>query len=522
MHDHGVRFALTAEYEHRDVVELRRLAGELLYPAQHDLDGVAGAAVRSDQQVLAHPVIAEFLVVWIGRLRYPVGVEDQLAVRRDLRLAVIVGQPIEHRQRHAAGERQQLRLSGSDQHRRVVAAVGVAQGAVATVENPVENGYEDILAGSVGERVVDPFQALARSVLHKARGGADHGARDRHEQRCGHPLADHVADDDADAMLVERKEVVEIAAHFPGGKHGGMNVRALGIEAVAGQERSLYAGGDLQVVLQRQICGLRAQRLLQFRHQLAQAFLLHPDAIGHFLERLPHHLQVAGDLDLGLHLRLLARPRVGGCLDLRQFLEDVLPLFRFERGRQARHFAADEPFLLALAAGGAAPMAAQGERLVAKRVDRLGDARQFVVAVLAADLDGGLRIAAGQRVEHLHAVGQRRQRPAQVVGQPGQRYQQEAADRQERDQAHLPLSGVRRAHVAYGHHAGNQIAHLRFQREGGEREHAVVDAQYLIVALAQPRLGAHGIPYHRVGTRQQPPAPVHDQGLGPGICLQIA
>ena len=519
--DDSIGHARAAEHQHRDVVELRRFADELLHRSQHGLDRVEGTALGAGQQVGLHPLVAELLFLPVGRLRHAVGIDEQLAVRRDFDLSDVIGESVEHRQRHAAGQRQPLRAPRSYQDGRVVAAVGIHQAAVALIEDAVEDGDEQVGARRVDERFVHHFQTLAGAVLDVAGGGADHGAGHRHEQRGGYALARHVADDDADAVVVEGEEVVEVAPHLLGRVHGRVNVRAAGVEGLAGQKRALHPGRDLQVVLQGHVGGLGAQRLLQLRYQGPQAFLLPAHAVGHLLEREAHHLQVAGGVLIGGRVAARFRARRRGSFDLGEIGEYVLALLLVQGGREAGHLAADEPFLLALAARRPAAVPPQRDGLGAEGVDRLGDARQLVVAAPFSHLDHGLRVAVGERVQHAHPVGKGRQRPPQVVGQPQQRQQQEAADRGERDQAYPALLGVRGAHVADGDHLRHQMAQFRFQRKAGQRPHAAAVARLLGGAFAEPRGAANRVPHLRGGAHQQAPAPVHDQGLGAGIFLQL-
>ena len=351
-----------------------------------------------------------------------------------------------------------------------MAAVGVHEAAVANVVHAVEDGHEHVPAGGLDQGVVDHPQALARSVFHLPGGCADDRACDGHEHRRRHALAGDIADDDADAVLVQEEEVVEIAADFLGGMHGGLDLDARRLEAFAGKERTLHAAGDLQVALQGHVGGLGAQRLLQLGHQGRQALLLAAYPAGHLLEGQSDHLQFVAAFVVSGPVGIR---RAAGSLDFGKVPEDVPTLLLVQRVGKARHLAVDEAFLLAPAKQRPAAMPAQRQRLRPERVHGTGDPRHLVVALLFTHRHGRLRVAARERVQHDDAVRQARERAPQIEREADQRHEHESRSRQGGDQTDPPLVGVDGAHVLDRHHARHQVAELRIQRERGARKHLV-------------------------------------------------
>ena len=509
---------LAAEDDHGDVVELSRLAGELLDRSQHHLQRVAGAAAGAVPEALLHALVAVLLLGHVGRFGDAVGIDEQLAAGRHAHRRFVIGEPVEHGQRDAPGQRDPFDAVARDQGRRVVAAVGIEKTPVAHVVHAVEDRHEHVPGGGLDQGVVDDPQALAGAVLHLPGGGADDRARDRHEHRRRHALAGDVADDDADAVLVQPEEVVEVAADLLGGMHGGLDLDARRLEALAGQERALHPAGDLQIALQGHVRGLGAQRFLELRHQRRQALLLPADPAGHLPEGQSDHLQLVAAVIVAGRVHLHRGRRR---LHLGKVVEDVAPLLLVQGVGKACHLALNEPLLLAPAQQRPAAVPAQCQRLHTERVHGAGDARHLVVRLLLADRNGRLRVAAGERVQHHDAVGQTGQRAAKVEGEPDQRCEHESRSRQSGDQADPPLIGVDGAHVLHRDHARNQVAELGFERKRGVREHLVARAHRLRRASGQPSRLADELPDLRIGPHQQAAPPVHDQRLRPGVLLQL-
>lgn len=112
------------------------------------------------------------------------------------------------------------------------------------------------------------------------RGGAQQSARDGHEQRCGNSFAADIAHDEPQTIGIQQKEVEQIAAHFLGRGHGGMQLEVVAIREgrkLAGKHGALDHGGMLQ------LAGADPLRLLHF----GQAGILdaHRGHVGHDREQ---------------------------------------------------------------------------------------------------------------------------------------------------------------------------------------------------------------------------------------------
>ena len=117
------------------------------------------------------------------------------------------------------------------------------------------------------EVLVDALEHLARIEQPLGR-GAQHGARRRHHERCGYALVGDVADHEADLPVVQRDEVVEVAAHLAGRAVVGVDLPAGEVGQRARQEVLLDQLGDLQLLLE----ALAAADLgLLLAHELADA-----------------------------------------------------------------------------------------------------------------------------------------------------------------------------------------------------------------------------------------------------------
>ena len=76
--------------------------------------------------------------------------------------------------------------------------------------------------------------------------GPEQRTHGRHEQRRGHALADHVADDDAEPA-VEVDQVVEIAAQFERAVVTRTHIEALETRCFGGEHAALHIGGETHV-----------------------------------------------------------------------------------------------------------------------------------------------------------------------------------------------------------------------------------------------------------------------------------
>ena len=74
----------------------------------------------------------------------------------------------------------------------------------------------------------------------------DQGGRQHHEKGSGNALAGYVADDQAQVILINQEEVIQVAADLPGRGHGGIEIELMSVRERRenlGQEAGLDPGG---------------------------------------------------------------------------------------------------------------------------------------------------------------------------------------------------------------------------------------------------------------------------------------
>src|SRR5262245_4814258 len=129
-----------------------------------------------------------------------------------------VGKAIDRAERRAAAVREapDESLAARQEVWRLVTSVAVLEETRARVEDAGEHGDEEafgVVARDLGVGLAHDRLELARLPQRRA---LVERLADRHEEAARHPLAGHVADQEEDAVAVERKEIVEITADFTG------------------------------------------------------------------------------------------------------------------------------------------------------------------------------------------------------------------------------------------------------------------------------------------------------------------
>ena len=148
-----------------------------------------------------------------------------------------------------------------------MAGVGEAQPAGRGVEHAVQAGDEHVLGDVRAQVLVHALEHLAR-VAEPLGGGAQHRAGRGHHERRRHALVGDVADHDPDPAVVERDEVVEVAADLARRPVVRVDLPARQVRQRARQEVLLDQLRDLQLLLQ----ALAAADLdLLLAHELADA-----------------------------------------------------------------------------------------------------------------------------------------------------------------------------------------------------------------------------------------------------------
>src|SRR4029453_16458573 len=163
-----------------------------------------------------------------------------------------VGKAIDRAERRTAAVREapDEPLAARHEVRRLVTGVAVLEETPARVEGPCQHGDEEsfgVLARDLGVGLAHYRLDLARLPQRRA---LVERLADGHEEAARHPLAGHVADQEENAVAVEREEVIEIAAYLTGWLEKRIEVEARVARKDRGRLRQaahLDAAGRLQL-----------------------------------------------------------------------------------------------------------------------------------------------------------------------------------------------------------------------------------------------------------------------------------
>ena len=149
----------------------------------------------------------------------------------------------------AAFDAHQLAARLAPDERRQVAGVGQRHLLGLHVERQIDPGDEDVVLLALEHRLVDARDGARRRRLGQRRHAQV--ARDaRHQERRRHALARDVADEDADALVIEPEQIVEVAADRIGRPILGDELDPLHRRQLPRQERLLDLLGEQQILLQ--------------------------------------------------------------------------------------------------------------------------------------------------------------------------------------------------------------------------------------------------------------------------------
>ncbi len=105
----------------------------------------------------------------------------------------------------------------------VVAGIGVFEHTGTGVQNAVKKRCKHAWSVPIDKRLIQVSQTLTRGGV-AIRSGPQDRLGDRHEQRRGNAFAADVAHHEGKMLRVEQEEIEQVAAHFPGGDHGGVKI----------------------------------------------------------------------------------------------------------------------------------------------------------------------------------------------------------------------------------------------------------------------------------------------------------
>ena len=128
----------------------------------------------------------------------------------------------------------------------LMAGTGGGQDTGGDLQDAQPDGDEHLFRIAGADLLVDGSEDLrGRKLMHSHM--MDQGGRQHHEKGSGNALAGYVADDQAQVILINQEEVIQVAADLPGGGHGGIEIELMPVRERRedlGQEAGLDPGGQ--------------------------------------------------------------------------------------------------------------------------------------------------------------------------------------------------------------------------------------------------------------------------------------
>ena len=273
------RGAAVTEHQQRLIVRLGRVSDELQdVGGNRGHCGLRARVLTPSLERRRQSIVAEQFVRRGRGFGNAVGEEHERIPGRELPRPLAERILLEDSEYRPAEHRQRRRRSARGYMvRRVVAAVGVGQRPGPYVNARAEHGDEQRRGVVDAEVAVELGQQRARRhpATHRR---PEQRQRDRHEQRCRHTLARHVADDDIQLLIVEEHEVVEVAADLLGRHDHRVQIE---LRPVRERRKDLGQDAHLDVVRDPQLAfnpllGRRRDRQLLDRAR---------EPLGHLVER---------------------------------------------------------------------------------------------------------------------------------------------------------------------------------------------------------------------------------------------
>ena len=135
-----------------------------------------------------------------------------------------------------------------------MSAITVFQVTGSDVVDGVEHGHEHGVYRLSAQQLVSLGDTDIRAVSLQS-DGSDEGPADSHEDGSRHALSAHISHDNANVLVVNAEEVVEVASHILGRVHQRCQVELMLIlgegREYPGQDSLLYLTSHSQVGLQR-------------------------------------------------------------------------------------------------------------------------------------------------------------------------------------------------------------------------------------------------------------------------------
>ena len=215
------------EAEHGDIVKLRRVAHKAVHRAPDVFDGFLRGQRNVMVQGLQHTVRAKELVLGVRCLGYAVRIDEQAVAGMQLKGMLPETGALENGQGNRMTVYHQLILTILAPDRgMLMTRVDGQPAAGGDFDDRHPYGHEELRLVALAQLLVYVLQNFRRTVALLS-AVLDQRFGNDHEQRGGHAFAGNVRHDQADMVVVDQEEIIEIAAHFLGGVHGGVQVKFL-------------------------------------------------------------------------------------------------------------------------------------------------------------------------------------------------------------------------------------------------------------------------------------------------------
>ena len=206
--------------------------------------------VLGGTESLDHPIGPEHLLVGVGGFRDAVGIDEEAGAGLQGEGIVTVTDSF-----HAADDEpvlilEQFKGAGIMADGGIfMAGAGGGEDTGGDFQNAEPHGHEHFLRVPVADLRVDFAQDFRRGKLLRGH-MVDQGGREHHEQGGGNALAGYVADDQAQMIVVNEEEVIQVSTDLPGGGHGGIEIELMPVREGRedfGQVIGLDPGGQVQL-----------------------------------------------------------------------------------------------------------------------------------------------------------------------------------------------------------------------------------------------------------------------------------
>ena len=236
--------------QHRNIIKLVFLADKRGKILQHGGKPSPERGFRGPVQRIDHPPGTILLRSAVDRFRDAVRVDKDPVAGIQLKLVFLIFHPVHCSQGDPVPVFDQfVSAAGTHDSRIFMPGIGAYRLPGLQVDNAQPDGDKHLRVVPFTEDTVCLGQHFRRAPAG-FRQGPDRRLGPHHEQRCRDPFAGNIRNDQRNPVLIHKEEIVEVAADFPCGMHGGEDLKiAAGKDEILRQCGVLDRPGQLQLLL---------------------------------------------------------------------------------------------------------------------------------------------------------------------------------------------------------------------------------------------------------------------------------